>query len=159
MVLHCVRPAASGGVNRLLDPELAYIALRDADPAHGAALMQPDAMTIPARTDDDGVARAGADRPGVSRRRRRQPAHALHGPHAQHRMGRPTPPPRAVAACRRCWPPVTVGVLRVRLEPGMGLARTTCCTTAAPSSTTRATRACCTARATSTVGAAQVVPA
>jgi hypothetical protein len=26
MLLHCVRPAASGGVNRLLDPELAYIA-------------------------------------------------------------------------------------------------------------------------------------
>jgi hypothetical protein len=57
MVLHCVRPAASGGANRLLDHELAYIALRDADPAHVRALAAPDAMTIPARTDDDGVAR------------------------------------------------------------------------------------------------------
>ena len=57
MILHCVRPAARGGVNGLLDHELAYIALRDASPDHVRALMQPDAMTIPARTDDDGVAR------------------------------------------------------------------------------------------------------
>jgi alpha-ketoglutarate-dependent taurine dioxygenase len=57
MLLHCVRSAASGGSNRLLDPELAYIALRDADPAHVRALMADDAMTIPARTDDEGIAR------------------------------------------------------------------------------------------------------
>ena len=41
MILHCVRPAASGGVNGLLDHELAYIALRDADPRHVRALMRP----------------------------------------------------------------------------------------------------------------------
>ena len=33
MILHCVRPARQGGDNRLLDHEMAYIALRDADPA------------------------------------------------------------------------------------------------------------------------------
>ncbi|MBU6259102.1 MAG: TauD/TfdA family dioxygenase [Burkholderiales bacterium] len=63
MILHCVRPAARGGANGLLDPELAYIALRDADPAHVAALMQPDAMTIPARLDEAGVARAAQGGP------------------------------------------------------------------------------------------------
>jgi hypothetical protein len=57
MVLHCVRPAARGGENALLDPELAYIALRDRDPQLVRALMQPDAMTIPARTDEAGIAR------------------------------------------------------------------------------------------------------
>jgi hypothetical protein len=57
MILHCVRPAAQGGANRLLDHEIAYLLLRDADPAHIAALMAPDAMTIPARCDEDGVAR------------------------------------------------------------------------------------------------------
>lgn len=57
MVLHCVRPARAGGENRLLDPELAYIALRDRDPRLVQALMQPDAMTIPARNDEAGVAR------------------------------------------------------------------------------------------------------
>lgn len=66
MLLHCVRPAASGGANRLLDPELAYIALRDADPGFVAALMADDAMTIPARCDEDGVARAAQSGPVFS---------------------------------------------------------------------------------------------
>lgn len=57
MILHCVRPAAYGGANQILDHELAYIGLRDANPAHIAALMADDAMTIPARDDEDGVAR------------------------------------------------------------------------------------------------------
>jgi hypothetical protein len=58
-----VRPAARGGLNGLLDHELAYIALRDTSPDHVRALMQPDAMTIPARADDDGVARAAQSGP------------------------------------------------------------------------------------------------
>jgi hypothetical protein len=57
MVLHCVTPAASGGENALLDHEIAFVLLRDANPDFVAALMQPDAMTIPARTDDAGVVR------------------------------------------------------------------------------------------------------
>ncbi|TXT38108.1 MAG: hypothetical protein FD135_3066 [Comamonadaceae bacterium] len=57
MVLHCVRPASSGGDTALLDHELAYIALRDANPEWIRALMAPDAMTIPERLDDDGIAR------------------------------------------------------------------------------------------------------
>ena len=47
-VLHCVRPAAEGGENRLLDPEIAYILMRDADPAYVRALSSPAALTIPA---------------------------------------------------------------------------------------------------------------
>ena len=39
MVLHCVRPATEGGENALLDPELAYIELRDRSPALVRALM------------------------------------------------------------------------------------------------------------------------
>jgi len=46
-ILHCVRPSADGGVNGLLDPEIAYIRLRDRDPEHVRALLQPEAMTIP----------------------------------------------------------------------------------------------------------------
>ncbi len=66
MVLHCVRPAARGGANALLDPELAYIALRDRAPRRVHALMQPDAMTIPARSDEAGVARAAQAGPVFS---------------------------------------------------------------------------------------------
>jgi alpha-ketoglutarate-dependent taurine dioxygenase len=51
-ILHCVRPAASGGENRVLDHEIAYLLLRDADPEHVRALSAPDAMTIPANTGE-----------------------------------------------------------------------------------------------------------
>ncbi len=57
MVLHCVRPAVSGGETALMNHDMAYIALRDANPDWIRALMAPDAMTIPERLDDDGVAR------------------------------------------------------------------------------------------------------
>jgi hypothetical protein len=66
MVLHCVRPADKGGVNGLMDHELAYIALRDTDPRWISALMANDAMTIPARVDDEGVARAAQSGPVFS---------------------------------------------------------------------------------------------
>ena len=52
MTLHCVREADEGGSNDLFDHELAYIALRDANPEHIRALMAADAMTIPAREDE-----------------------------------------------------------------------------------------------------------
>jgi len=47
MVLHCVRPAQSGGENLLLDHEMAYIQLRDENPQFITAFAQPDALTIP----------------------------------------------------------------------------------------------------------------
>lgn len=47
-ILHCVRPAADGGINGMIDPELLYIRLRDRDPEHIRALMRADVMTIPA---------------------------------------------------------------------------------------------------------------
>ena len=50
-ILHCVRPAAAGGDNHLLDHEIAYILLRDADPDFVRALSEPDAMTIPANNE------------------------------------------------------------------------------------------------------------
>lgn len=58
MTLHCAQDAVNGGENALLDHEIAYIQLRDANPEYVAALMQPDAMTIPSRMDEDNVARA-----------------------------------------------------------------------------------------------------
>ncbi len=48
LMLHCVRPADSGGMNQLLDHEIAYIQLRDKNPDYIQALMHPQAMTIPA---------------------------------------------------------------------------------------------------------------
>ncbi len=47
VILHCVQPAAVGGDNAFLDHEIAYIQLRDQDPALIRALMMSDVMTIP----------------------------------------------------------------------------------------------------------------
>lgn len=52
MVLHCLQPAALGGANALLDHEMLYLLLRDANPDHIAALMHPQCMTIPANIEN-----------------------------------------------------------------------------------------------------------
>jgi alpha-ketoglutarate-dependent taurine dioxygenase len=65
-LLHCVRPAAAGGENRLLDPEIAYILLRDADPRYVDALSAPDAMTIPANEEDPAAQRGAQAGPVFS---------------------------------------------------------------------------------------------
>jgi len=51
IVMHCVSTSATGGDNLFLDPELAYLLLRDENPNYIRALMQPDAMTIPANIE------------------------------------------------------------------------------------------------------------
>jgi alpha-ketoglutarate-dependent taurine dioxygenase len=65
-LLHCVRPAAEGGENRLLDPEIAYLLLRDADPGFVEALSAPDAMTVPANEEDPSRERAAQTGPVFS---------------------------------------------------------------------------------------------
>jgi alpha-ketoglutarate-dependent taurine dioxygenase len=66
MLLHCVDSASEGGKNRLMDHELAYIQLRDENPDFVRALCEPDAMTIPERADEDGIARAAQSGPVFS---------------------------------------------------------------------------------------------
>ncbi len=65
-MLFCVRDATSGGENALLDPELVYIRLRDQDPAMIAALMEPDAMTVPANVAEGRELRAASTGPVFS---------------------------------------------------------------------------------------------
>jgi alpha-ketoglutarate-dependent taurine dioxygenase len=65
-ILHCVRPAASGGENRVLDHEIAWLLLRDADPEHVRALSASDAMTIPANEEDPAAQRAAQTGPVFS---------------------------------------------------------------------------------------------
>lgn len=48
MVLHCAQQAMEGGESWLMDHEIAYILLRDANPDYISALMHPQAFTIPA---------------------------------------------------------------------------------------------------------------
>jgi alpha-ketoglutarate-dependent taurine dioxygenase len=65
-ILHCVRPAAEGGENGLLDPEIAYILLRDADPGYVRALSALNAMTIPPNVEPGFPARPAQTGPVFS---------------------------------------------------------------------------------------------
>ena len=57
MMLHCQQPAAEGGGNACIDPEMIYIQLRDIGPEYVKALMAPGCMTIPANRDEEGELR------------------------------------------------------------------------------------------------------
>ncbi len=121
MLLHCVHSAATGGGNQLLDHEIAYMLLRDESPEHIRALSQPDVMTIPARTDEDGVARPDQTGPVFSvdaqgflhmRYTARTKSIAWKNDVATQ---------AAVAALERILAQPTPWTLHGRLEPGMGL--------------------------------------
>lgn len=62
-VLHCLTPADKGGANQILDPEIAYIRLRDANPAYVQAFMHPAAMTIPENQERNGNVRPASTGP------------------------------------------------------------------------------------------------
>ena len=66
VVLHCAQDAATGGENALLDPEIAYIRLRDANPAFIAAFEHPECMTIPANIGDRSEIRSAVSGPVFS---------------------------------------------------------------------------------------------
>ena len=120
MILHCVRPARSGGVNGLLDPELAYIALRDQSPEHVRALMQPDAMAIPAREDETGIARAAQSGPVFSVDAAGR-LHLRYTARTRSIAWKDDVATRAAAAALEALLADTPWVHRVRLEPGMGM--------------------------------------
>jgi alpha-ketoglutarate-dependent taurine dioxygenase len=120
MVLHCVRPAASGGENALLDHELAYIALRDRSPRLVQALMQPDAMTIPERRGEDGVARPAQSGPVFST----DEDGCLHMRYTARTRSIEWKDDEATAAAAAMLRDVmkrSPAVWRVRLQPGMGM--------------------------------------
>jgi len=125
MILHCVRPARGGGVNALLDPELAYIALRDRSPAHIRALMQPDAMTIPARMDDvgaDDVARPAQSGPVFSVDAQDGTLHMRYTARTRSiEWKADAATGAAVQALEAVLAGGTPGILQARLEAGMGL--------------------------------------
>lgn len=66
MLLHCVSSAIEGGENALMDHEMVYLLMRDANPDLVRALMQPGTMTIPARMEEDNIARAAETGPVFS---------------------------------------------------------------------------------------------
>ncbi|HMA32519.1 MAG TPA: TauD/TfdA family dioxygenase [Casimicrobiaceae bacterium] len=122
MLLHCVSRAGEGGTNRLLDHELAYLMLRDADPAHVHALMLPDAMTIPARLDDDRVARPAQTGPVFSVDPGNGALHMRYTARTRSIEWKRDPAVQAaVAALERLLAAESPHIQRVTLAPGMGI--------------------------------------
>jgi len=66
MLLHCAQNALEGGENEVLDHELVYLLMRDHNPNYISALMAPDAMTIPANEEAEGVIRPAQSGPVFS---------------------------------------------------------------------------------------------
>ena len=121
MVLHCVRNASHGGENQLMDHEMAYLLLRDEDPQHIRALMQPDAMTIPERVDENDGVRPAQSGPVFS-----LDAHGnLHMRYTARTRSiawkQDAATKAAVAVLERLLASDTPHIFKGRLEPGMGL--------------------------------------
>ena len=95
--------------------------MRDASPDHIRALMQPDAMTIPARVDDDGQARAAQSGPVFAV----DDDGSLHMRYTARTRSiewqADAATRAAVAALEALLAGDTPWILRTRLEPGMGL--------------------------------------
>lgn len=120
--LHCVCSAAAGGDNGLLDHEIAYILLRDANPEYIRALMEPDAMTIPARMDEDGVARPAETGPVFSLHPVSGDLHMRYTARTRSIVWKNTPMVEAaVAFLEQLLSSDSPYIFRGRLEPGMGL--------------------------------------
>lgn len=121
MVLHCVRPGREGGVNALMDPDIAYLRLRDRDPAFVAALMRDDVLSIPPCVEEDGTVRGETVGPvffvdpatgGLGMRYTARKRHIAWRDDAVTRA--------AVAALVEIMAE-DPSIVRLRLEPGMGL--------------------------------------
>ena len=121
VLLHCAESAESGGENRLMDHEIAYILLRDENPEHIRALMAVDAMTIPPRLEDGVVARAAQPGPVFSV----DPRGHLHMRYTARKVSiewkDDAATGAAVAALERLLASDSRYIFRGRLEPGMGL--------------------------------------
>lgn len=123
MLLHCVQPASEGGENQLLDPEIAYLLLRDENPDYIRALMQPDVMTIPPGKDGEGGERDASVGPVFSIQ---AASGALHMRYTARKRNIEWRDDAATSAALAALQRILDGenhpyIFRARLEAGMGL--------------------------------------
>ena len=121
MILHCVNPAAEGGQNALLDHEIAYIMLRDENPAHAAALMRCDAMTGPARIEGGREARAAQTGPVFSVDAASGTLHMRYTARTRSIEWSADPAVEAAVACLERVLERSPHIHRIVLERGMGI--------------------------------------
>ena len=122
VVLHCAQDSASGGQNAILDPEIAYIGLRDANPEFIAAFEHPDCMTIPANIGEEGEIRPAVSGPVFSFD---GPGGALHMRYSARKKNIQWRDDAMTTAARECLSDILADkngpVMYCRLKPGQGL--------------------------------------
>ena len=122
-LLHCESDAAQGGESTLMDHEIAYILLRDQDPALAQALFHPEAMTVPANADDGRELRGVQSGPVFSRDAETGALHMRYTARTRSILWRDDPATRAAAVRLRdiMNDPASPYVIRHRLAPGEGV--------------------------------------
>lgn len=122
-LLHCESDAAQGGESALMDHEIAYILLRDQDPALVNALFHPEAMTVPANEDDGRELRGVQSGPVFSRDPETDALHMRYTARTRSIVWRDDPATLAAANRLRniMNDPASPYVIRHRLNPGEGV--------------------------------------
>jgi hypothetical protein len=121
-LMHCVRPAADGGENLLLDHEIAYIQLRDRDPAYIEALMRPDVMTIPPNVENGEEIRPSQSGPVFSVESGSGSLHMRFSARTRNIIWHDDEITRQAVAClNELLTPDNPYVIRYRLNPGEGI--------------------------------------
>ena len=122
VVMHCAAPAANGGENALLDPDLVYAAMHEQDPAFVEALAHPCAMTIPEHEADGVLVRPARIGP-VFRFLDDPPClHMRYTMRTRSIRWRSTPATaRAVAALEAAIASLSAHQVQVRFEAGEGV--------------------------------------
>lgn len=121
MLLHCVRPALQGGETQLMDHELAYLLLRDANPAYIHALQHPEAFTIPANILEGKVIRPAQTGPVFSFNVEGS-LHMRYSARQKNVLWRDDPSTQAAAQfLLNLWEQESVYKLRYTLQAGDGL--------------------------------------
>ena len=122
VVMHCAAPAANGGENALLDPDLVYAAMHEQDTAFVEALAHPCAMTIPEHEADGVLVRPARIGP-VFRFLDDPPClHMRYTMRTRSIRWRATPATaRAVAALEAAIASLSAHQVQVRFEAGEGV--------------------------------------
>ena len=122
VVMHCAAPAASGGENALLDPDLVFAALHERDPALVEALAHPRAMTIPPHEAEGKVVRPARTGPVFRFAGEPRSLHMRYTMRTRSIRWRPAPDTaRAVAALEATIAALAASHVHVRFEAGEGV--------------------------------------
>lgn len=122
MLLHCSQNAGVGGENRVMDHEIIYMMLRDANADFIRALSAPDAMTIPERVDAKDGIRPAQTGPVFSVDPRSGALHMRYTARTRSIEWKPDETTRAaVALLERLLAAESPHIHKLLLENGMGL--------------------------------------